>query len=75
MFAEFPSGLENNREPWVTKEVGGQSWLLPHPRPALNDAFSISTAAGLPREVSRGNDTALTQPSVSHTRKPFVNLK
>lgn len=41
---------------------------LPHPRPALNDTFSIATAAGLPRQVKQGKRQR------SDTRKQSVNL-
>lgn len=69
MPAVSPSGLENALEPWLTKQVGGLSRLLPHPRPALNDTFSIPTAAGLPRQVKQGKRQR------SDTRKQSVHLK
>lgn len=69
MPAVFPSGLENARELWITKQVGGLSRLIPHPRPALNDTFSIAKAAGLPRQVKQGKRQR------SDTRKQSVNPK
>lgn len=69
MPAVSPSELENAREPWLTKQVGGLSRLLPHPRPALNDTFSIPTAAGLPRQVKQGKRQR------SDTCKQSVHLK
>lgn len=82
MSAGSPSELENAREPWITRQVGGLPRLLPHPRLALNDEFSISAAAVLPRQVKQGkrqrSDAAQRSANPKAyvvTRKQFVNPK